>query len=451
MPGTLETETAQQTPESAELSAVLRKISWRLIPFMFVLYIMSYLDRINVSFAMLQMKDALQFTDLIFGFGSGVFFLGYCVFGIPSNLMVERMGARRWISVIMVIWGALSVAIAAIKTAEEFYILRFLLGVAEAGFFPGMILYLTYWFPKKQHGKAVSRFMSAIPAAGVIGSLTANKALDMHGVCGMDGWQWLFIVTGMPSVILGVAVWFVLTDGPALAKWLTPDEKATLSDAIETDKRAAAVVVDPDLSTTAPVSKWTNIRAVLINKLVWSFALCYFCLTVAMYGFQLWLPQIIKNLGDQPDTVTALLSAIPAVFQALGIILIGASSDKTGDRRFHMALSALIGAVGFAGTVLLGGHPVLQLACLCMTAFGIWGTVGPFWACATSTVSGATAATAIGLINSIGNLGGFAGPYFVGFIKTYTHDFGMALYTLCASLVLSGVLFLLVTRTRRPV
>lgn len=435
---------AAAAQESPELTRILKKVTWRLIPFLFVLYIMSYLDRINVSLAVLQMGPALKFDDMIFGLGTGIFFLGYCVFGVPSNLILEKVGARRWIATIMVIWGCVSVAMYSVRTAEQFYWLRFLLGVAEAGFFPGVILYLTYWFPKKQHGKAVSGFMSAIPAAAVIGGLVASKALGMQ-VAGLAGWQWLFVITGLPSVLLGVLVWFILADHPLKTGWLQPDERQLLQNAITADKQAIdqAGVVKSETGEPRP-----DALDALTNWLVWSFALCYFCLTVAMYGFQLWLPQIIKSLGNLSDTTTALVSAIPAASQALGILVVGTSSDRTGDRRYHMAGAAFLGALGFAGTALLSANPVAALACLCLTAFGIWGTVGPFWARTTATVSGDAAAASIALINSIGNLGGFAGPYVVGAIKTLSHSFAGALLFLSASLLISGTLFLLLTRPR---
>lgn len=431
--------------ESPELTRILKKVTWRLIPFLFVLYIMSYLDRINVSLAVLQMGPALKFDDMVFGLGTGIFFLGYCVFGVPSNLILEKVGARRWIATIMVIWGCVSVAMYSVRTAEQFYWLRFFLGVAEAGFFPGVILYLTYWFPKKQHGKAVSGFMSAIPAAAVLGGLVASKALGME-VAGLAGWQWLFIITGLPSVLLGVLVWFVLADHPLKAGWLTPDERQLLGNVIAVDKQAIekAAVVKSETGEPRP-----DALDALTNWLVWSFALCYFCLTLAMYGFQLWLPQIIKSLGNLSDTTTALVSAIPAASQALGILVVGTSSDRTGDRRYHMAGAALLGALGFAGTALLSANPAAALACLCLTAFGIWGTVGPFWARTTATVSGAAAAASIALINSIGNLGGFAGPTIVAFVKTKTQSFAGALLFLSASLLIAGTLFLLLTRTRQ--
>jgi MFS transporter, ACS family, tartrate transporter len=422
------TDAAIQTEaiDQARLAPILKKVALRLIPFMFVLYIMSYLDRINVSFAGLQMNKDLGFSEEIFGLGAGVFFIGYFLFGVPSNLMVERLGARRWISVIMVIWGAISVAMALVKSDFDFYILRFFLGVAEAGFFPGMILYLTYWFPKREHGLAVARFMTAIPAAGVLGGLISAQVLGMTGVMGLPGWKWLFIITGAPSVVLGFIVFYYLTDKPEHAHWLAAEEREYLLKALKLDKQMHAA------GTT---SFWDAFK----NGRVWLLAVLYFSITLGMYGFQLWLPQIIKSTGQSSDTTTALLSAIPAVFQALGMILIAGHSDKTGERRFHVALAAAVAALGLVCTGFVK-DPYVALATLSLTAFGLWGCVGPFWCLSTSYLSREAAASGIGLINSVGNLGGFVGPFLVGFIKNQTHEFMPALFAMAGSLIIAGIL-----------
>jgi len=411
------------------LKSVLNKITWHLLPFMFVLYIVSYLDRINVSYAGLQMNADLGFDDAVFGFGAGVFFIGYFLFGVPSNLAMERLGARKWISTIMIVWGCISVAMAWVHSREAFYTMRFLLGVAEAGFFPGMILYLTYWFPKRQHGLAVARFMTAVPAAGLLGGLIAAKVLTMTA-CGLPGWKWLFIITGVPSVLLGIVVLFVLTNKPEQATWLTEEEKRILLDHLRAERETS---VSPEGSPKATV------KDALLSPRVWLLALLYFSLTLGMYGFQLWLPQIVQGISHGNDSQTALLSSIPAIFQALGMVLIARSSDRTGERRFHLAGSATLAAIGLASAGLLN-NPVLALLALCMTAMGIWGTVGPFWALPTGFLSPAVAATGIGLINSVGNLGGFAGPYFVGAIKTASHNFAFSLFFMAGSLLFGAII-----------
>jgi ACS family tartrate transporter-like MFS transporter len=416
---------AEDIDSSSELTKrVSRKVTLRLIPFMIVLYIMSYLDRINVSFVGLEMNGELGFSDAVFGFGAGIFFVGYFLFGVPSNLMVERLGARKWISVIMVIWGVISVAMALVQSELQFYITRFLLGVAEAGFFPGMILYLTHWYRQRERGLAVAAFMSAIPAAGVLGGIVASQILQMHGVLGISGWKWLFIITGAPSIFLGIIAFFYLTDKPAHAKWLSELERANLMNTLAADAEAT-----PRVNAT--------VSQALSNPRVWQFAFCYFCLALGMYGFQLWLPQIIAAFGHESASTTALLSVIPALFQGAGMLIIGWHSDKTGERRLHFTYCAVAAALA----LFAAGHipnVYLSFLALCITAFCIWSTVGPFWALAGATLSAEAAAAGIGLINSVGNLGGFAGPYLIGVIKTSTSSFTLPLLVLAASLLCSA-------------
>lgn len=420
-------------PQQEELGPVLAKVSLRLIPFMLVLYVAAYLDRINVSFAGLQMNQELGFSDSVFGLGAGIFFVGYFIFGVPANMMIERLGARRWISLIMVWWGAISISMTTVSNETSFYLLRFLLGVAEAGFFPGMILFLTFWFPKREHGKAVARFMTAIPAAGILGGIVASRVLSMTGVGGLAGWKWLFLTTGSLSSLLGVAVFFYLCDGPAQAGWLSQSEKEILLKAVSADRSADG---------GAPVEK---VNPLLCGR-VWLLSAIYFLFSLNMYGFQLWLPQIIKSLGDVSDSVTALLSAIPAVFQAGGMLVIAGLSDRRSERQWHVAVSAWLAAAGLL-TASVATNPAVALLALSVTAFGLWGVVGPFWAIPTATLPRAAAAGGIALINSVGNLGGFAGSYLVGLIKTATHSFFASLAVLAVTLVLSGFLVLL---TRQP-
>jgi len=411
---------------------VMGKVARRLLPFMFVLYICSYLDRINVSFAALEMNKELGFSDEIFGFGAGVFFIGYFLFGVPSNLLVERLGARKWISAIMVVWGLISVAMANVTTPLTFYVLRFLLGVAEAGFFPGMILYLTYWFPRRAHGSAVARFMSAIPASTLLGGLVASLVFKLSGQFGYPGWKLLFIITGWPSVLFGVMSRFYLTDRPQEAHWLTDEERQYLIAEIESDKPGEHSA--------------KGIMSALSNGKVWVLAILYFSLALAMYGFQLWLPQIVQKVSTTDDVIVALLSSIPALFQALGMLVVGYHSDSTKERRLHVAGSASIAAIGFVITA-LSGNMYIALAALCMTAFGIWGAVGPFWALPTGYLTPVEAAGGIALINSVGNLGGFAGPYIIGFIRSHTGSFEFGLYAMAVSLAVAAALAMLTSKS----
>jgi ACS family tartrate transporter-like MFS transporter len=418
----------QEIANARQAEQIFRKVSWRLIPFMLLLYVIAYLDRINISFAALQMNHDLNFTDEQFGAGAGAFFIGYFLFGVPSNLMVSNLGARKWIALIMIVWGFISASMCLVQDIQVFLWMRFFLGVAEAGFFPGMILYLTYWFPKREHAKAVARFMTAIPLSGILGGVISSAIFKMHGFMGLAGWKWLFLITGSPAVILGAVVLFVLSDGPSECKWLSAEERSWLiahvsADQIQTKKDSVA-------------------RAVFGNPRVWLLASIYFCLALGMYGFQLWLPQIIKSFDNVDDSTVALLSAIPAVFQALGMVFVASHSDKKKERRLHLSMSAALAATGLM-TCGFCHNPWLSLACLCLTAFGIWGTVGPFWAIPTSFLGASSAAAGIGLINSIGSLGGFVGPNVVGFIKQHHPDFIYSLAALAVSLMVAGFLALL--------
>ncbi len=406
----------------------LAKVTRRLIPYMFSLYILSYLDRINVSFAGLQMYTDLKMTDEDFGFGLAIFFIGYFLFGAPGNIVMERLGARKWISSIMVVWGAITMALALVNSIHSFYALRFFLGAAEAGFFPGMILYLTYWFPEKQRGLAVAKFMAAIPAAGVLGGLISSKILEMGGLLGLPGWKWLFLITGLPSILMGIITWFYLTDRPENAKWLSAEEKVWLKAEVDKDRMKASAAKD----SVKLFSRETTAALILLSLL-------YFSLTLGMYGFQLWLPKIIKGFGGLTDGETALVTVIPALFQALGMLVIAKSSERTGERRLHVAASAIIAAVGFILTSLIS-NPWLALVSLSITAFGIWGTVGPFWSLSTALLPPRVKAAGIGFVNSTGNLGGFVGPHVVGIMKQATGGFHGGLYTMAASLIMAGLL-----------
>ncbi len=328
----------------------------------------------------------------------------------------------------MVVWGAITMALALVNSIHSFYALRFFLGAAEAGFFPGMILYLTYWFPEKQRGVAVAKFMAAIPAAGILGGLISSKILEMGGLMGLPGWKWLFLITGLPSIVMGIVTWFFLTDKPEQAKWLSPEEKAWLKTEVDRDRLKAAATKD----SVNLFSRETTASLVLLSLL-------YFSLTLGMYGFQLWLPKIIKGFGGLTDGQTALVTVIPALFQALGMIVIARSSEKSGERRLHVAVSAIIAAVGFILTSLIT-NPWLALVTLSITAFGIWGTVGPFWSLGTSILPPRVKAAGIGFVNSTGNLGGFVGPHIVGVMKQATGGFHGGLYVMAASLLMAGIL-----------
>lgn len=430
---------------------LVRKITLRLIPFMLILYVVSYLDRINISFAALQMNKDLNISDEAFGLGAGIFFFGYCLFGIPSNLVIQKFGPRRWISSIMILWGFVTIGMCFVRNQIDFCILRFVLGIAEAGFFPGMILYLTYWFPPKHHGAAVARFMAAIPLAGLLGSGVAAFALGLK-LAGLAGWMWLFIVTGLPAILLGITVRFCLPDRPRNATWLTQSEKTAVERMVEVGSTANETADSNEVSVsgTAGGAKSTggaetkssassSFFETLKDIYVWRFAALYFTLTVSMYGFQLWLPQIIKAFGSLDDTATALISAVPALFQALGMLVIAGHSDKTGERRYHIVLATVCTFLGL-GLSCFGDHAWLKLAGLSLAAFGIWGSVGPFWALTTNSLKRSSHATGIAVINSVGNLGGFVGPSIIGIVKQYSHGFNDSLIALAVASVLAGII-----------
>jgi len=320
-------------PDAA--SRALAKAARRLIPFMFVLYVVAYLDRINVGFAALQMRQDLGFDDRVYGLGAGIFFVGYFLFEVPSNLLLERLGARLWIARIMITWGLIASAMMVVRGARSFYLLRFLLGVAEAGFFPGMILYLTYWFPAAERAHAVARFMTATAIAGVVGGPISGALLAMDGLGGLRGWEWLFLAEGLPAVVLGLAVLAYLPDGPASASWLTPEERRSLAARLGPEQ-----VIEAHHAAT--------LGAALADRRVWRLAVLYFVLVTGLYGVGLWLPQIVKGLSGLGDVMVGIVSAVPYVAAAAGMVLVGRHSDRTGERRWHVAGPAFVGALGLA-------------------------------------------------------------------------------------------------------
>jgi ACS family tartrate transporter-like MFS transporter len=423
------TEAAPPTSgDPAAVARALAKASRRLIPFMFVLYVVAYLDRINVGFAALQMRQDLGLDEAVYGLGAGIFFVGYFLFELPSNLILARVGARLWIARIMVTWGLVSSAMMFVRGPASFYALRFLLGVAEAGFFPGMILYLTYWFPPLERARAVARFMTATAIAGVVGGPVSGALLGLDGVAGLRGWEWLFLLEGLPAVGLGLVVLVYLPDGPAGASWLTPAERRALAACLAAEEGARR-------------HHATTLRGALLHGRVWLLGLLYFVLVNGVYGVSLWLPQIVKGLSGAPDLVVGIASALPYLFAALGMVAVGAHSDRTGERRWHVAGAAALGAAGLAVAACIEA-PLVALGALSLAALGIWSALGPFWALPTAILRGTAAAAGIALVNSIGNLGGFAGPYLIGLVKEATGSFAGGLLVLAGGLVAAGALAL---------
>jgi ACS family tartrate transporter-like MFS transporter len=409
------------------------KLTRRLIPFMFLLYIVSYLDRINVGFAALQLNAALRFDPAVFGLGAGIFFIGYFIFEIPSNLIMQRVGARVWIARILVTWGVISSAMMFVNGSVTFYFLRFLLGLAEAGFFPGMILYLTCWFPAEARGRAVARFMTATAMAGVVGGPVSGLLLRMDGIGGLAGWQWLFLMEGLPAVALGFVTLAYLPNDPKTAAWLSAEEKEWIEKKLAAER--AHVLQHGHVS----------LRGALKSGRVWTLSFIYFSVIISFYGISLWLPQIVQSFSGMSDVMVGFVSAIPYLAATVGMVIVGRSSDSRGERQRHVAASAIVGTLGLAAAAFFKA-PAAELAALTVAAVGIWGTLGPFWAMSSRILTGAAEAAGIALINSIGNLGGFAGPYLIGVVRSRTNSFTGALIVL-ALFPLAGAVVTLLLRS----
>jgi ACS family tartrate transporter-like MFS transporter len=419
-----------QTLSGSDLGrTVVSKLTRRLLPFLFLLYIVNYLDRINVGFAALQMEAQLGFSDKVYGLGAGIFFAGYFFFQVPSNLGLARVGARKWIAVIMVLWGTISAAMIFVATPRSFYLLRFLLGAAEAGFFPGMILYLKRWFPSAARAKAVALFMTAGPLAGVVGGPISGVLLGLQ-TAGLSGWQWLFLLEGLPAVLLGGVVLLCLTDSPESASWLSPDERAWLTGELARERHAH----------TAASSN--RIFGAFAQGTVWLLVLVYLGETTSFYGISLWLPSMIKSFSGASNLVIGMLSVIPYLMTAVAMVLVGMHSDRSGERKWHLAGLAFVGAISLAGAA-YATSTVTSMVLLSLTMMAGFSMMGPFWATSTALLSETSAAAGIALINSCGNLGGFLGPYTIGFVRTRTGSFRGGLLAVAVLLGLSGGLAVL--------
>jgi MFS transporter, ACS family, tartrate transporter len=398
------------------------------------LYIVAYLDRINVGFAALQMQQELQFNDAVYGLGAGLFFAGYFCLQVPSNLALQRIGARRWIAGLMLVWGLVSSSMILVRTEHGFYGLRFLLGAAEAGFFPGVILYLKNWFPVSARARTVARFMTAAPLAGVIGGPVSGALLNLHHRGGLSGWQWLFLMEGVPAILLGGVVWVYLTDRPEEARWLHEDERAWLLGALR-----SGVEVEGRSKSASAFQAFRDRR-------IWMLAFVYFGLTMVMYGIGLWLPNLIHSISLVGNVGIGWLSAIPYLAAAMSMVMVGLHSDHSGERRWHTAGPAFL-AAGALVVAAYSGSVVVSVAAISVALLGTFSTMGPFWAMPTSVLGGAASAVGIALINSVGNLGGFAGPWVIGSVRKATGTFRGGLLTVAVGLALSGAMALGVSGT----
>ncbi len=412
-----------------------RRIAWRLLPFLFVLYFIAYLDRVNVGFAGLEMSHNLGFTDRVFGLGAGIFFAGYFLFEIPGALIVERWSARRWIARILISWGFVTILVSMIRTPSQFYGARFFLGAAEAGFFPGILVYLTHWFRHEDRARAGALFMSAIPIANVLGSPLAGWLLGVQWF-GIPGWRWLFILEGIPAVLLGIVTLFYLTDWPREASWLRADEREWIDGELQREKAAKSAT-----------GHWT-VKQAMGQRDVILLALIYFFALIGLYGFNFWFPTILKRATGLPNFTVTLIAALPYLLGTFLMLWNGWDSDRTGERRWHTA--AILGACGIFMAVsvaasgnLWTGLAFLILSGACTTAF-----MPSFWSLPTAFLSESAAAASMGLINSVGNLGGFVGPYFVGFLRNLTGSFTFSMIFMIVALFLSAGL-VLTLRVRR--
>jgi len=414
------------TASSSDESRVYSKVDWRLIPFLFLCYILAYLDRVNVGFAKLQMCKDLALSDAAFATGAGIFFIGYFLFEVPSNILLKKCGARAWIARIMVSWGIVSSAMMFVHSEGMFYVMRFLLGVAEAGFFPGIIFYLTLWYPSRLRSMRTALFVSAIAVAGVLGNPLEGLIVDtMHGKGGLSGWQWQFMLEGIPSVLVGFSVLFYLDSGIQEAKWLTQAEKDLLTANLEAEDRH---------KTQA------RVRDAFLSAKVWVLCAIYFTLMIGLYGITFWLPTIVRAFGVTGYFKIGLITAIPYLVTVVGMLLISRSSDRTGERRLHYTLNVTAGAIGLVLSGVFAGNPVLAIIFLSIAMLGVIGSMPVFWPIPSAFLAGTASAAGIGLVNSVGNLGGFIGSNVPVWIKPFSADPSAALYIIATVLFLGALL-----------
>lgn len=398
----------------------MKKVYRRLVPFLFLLLVVNYLDRVNIGFAALRMNHDLGLSSTAFGIGAGIFFAGYAFFEVPSNAVLYRLGARLWIGIILIGWGLASGAMALVHTERSFYLLRFIVGAAEAGFMPGVIVYLTNWFPARYRARANAGVVVATALASAIGSPISGYLMTWsEGALGLAGWRWMFIYEALPAVTLGFVVFGWLTDAPMLAKWLTPEERTWLSAELESERRHLA-----------KTSNFTLIQVLKLRK-VWALSALFSCFLSALYGVLLWAPQIVKSFGNLTDIEVGLLSSLPFCCAAVAMPLIARHSDRVGERHLHVAAAMGVGGI----SLLLSAYApnsYLSFMLLCIAAAGIWGSLGVFWSMTSTFLAGPAAALGIAVINTLAQVGGFIGPSSVGFIRDRTGSFSLALAALAS-------------------
>lgn len=418
---------AAVSPDDALHGNLYRKVTLRLITLFCLCYFAAYLDRINIGLAKLQMLDALKFSDTVYGLGAGLFFAGYILFEVPSNLVLQRVGAKLWIARIMITWGLLSALFAFVQTPTQFYVLRFLLGLAEAGFYPGVILYLTYWFPSHRRAKIIAVFMSAIPVSGIFGNPLSGWIMErFHGGSGFHGWQWMFMIEAVPAVLVGIATILYLDNSIRGAKWLDEREKQLLEDEIAAQPQEQQ-------------KHGHSLKAVFADPRMWWMSLIYFAFVTGQYGLTFWMPTLVKSTGITDTLQIGLLSAIPFLVAIVVMNLFGHSADKRRERRWHLIVPALMGALGFAVAASYSHNTAVSIVFLSLAAGGVLTCAPLFWSLPTAFLAGSAAAAGIAIINSVGNLAGFASPYVIGYLKDVTHSTASGMYVLAAMLVIGAI------------
>jgi len=423
--------------ETAVPDHVRRRVAIRILPYAFLLYIVAFLDRVNVSYAALGLKDEPWFNSEVLGFGAGIFFVGYVLLEIPSTVIVERWSARKWMARIMISWGLIASAMGFVNSARQFYILRFMLGLGEAGFFPGIIVYLSHWFRERDRARAIAAFYAAVPLSYVIGAPLSGLFLGVHWL-GLEGWRWIFILEGVPALVLGVLNLWLLTDWPRDARWLEPADREVLQRAIDAEKRGKTV-------SHARALSYITDRRVLLLTAIYFFGVC------GSYGFGLWLPTMIKQLSGVSNSFVSLLAALPYVVSLICVLLGAWSSDRTGERVWHTAGPLFLTAAGLSlGSIWHLNSLTWIMVGFCIVGAGVYTYIPAFWMLPTQQLSGAAAAVGVGLINSFGNLGGFVGPYLMGWLQTRTHSFAVGMGVLLSFQVISGLLTLALRRHQEP-
>ena len=416
------------------------KLTWRLIPYIFLLYILAYLDRVNVGFAAVQFQRDLHLSNTIFGLGGGIFFLGQLLFDLPSNLLLNKVGPRLWIARIMITWGIIATLMMLVTGPRSFLVLRFMLGVSEAGFFPGMILYLTYWFPSSERARAVAKFMTATSIAGVVGAPLSSFLLQLEGRAGLHGWQWLFLMEGLPTILGGISVLFFLRDRPDDAPWLSDAEKAWLDAELEHDRNEGGATTRHNLLDAFKL------------PMVWVLAVIFMLDQIGVYTVNIWMPLVLNTFvhisgaagaASGGAAMVARYATIPYVGAAIFTVIVGWSSDRTGERRIHMAACMVLAAIGFSWAAYAHSLPSALIA-FTLAAIGYWSLMGPFWALPTRALGGQAAAGGVAIITMIGSLGGFAGPFMTGRLRDLTHNFTFGLLVVAGTAVVAaGLCFVL--------